>query len=51
MRATAPPRLLELIRSGLEYSAELQAVRTQLRGDFDVRATRPNPTTNPNPNP
>ena len=25
LRATAPPRLLELIRSGLEYSVELQA--------------------------
>ena len=40
MRATAPRRLHELIKTAFEYDKELQAVRTQLRDDFDVRATR-----------
>ena len=36
IRDTAPPKLLELIRAGFEYSPELSEVQARLLDDFDV---------------
>ena len=36
LRATAPPKLLDLIRAGFEYSPALRDVQSKLLADFDV---------------
>lgn len=40
LRATAPPKLLELIRAGFEYSPALRDVQSRLHADFDVARLR-----------
>lgn len=40
IRDTAPPKLLELIRAGFEYSPELRDVQARLLEDFDVARLR-----------
>ena len=40
IRETAPPKLLELIRAGFEYSPELREVQSRLLADFDVSRLR-----------
>ena len=37
---TSPPRLLQLIQSGCEYSPELLRIQSRLLSDFDVSALR-----------
>ena len=40
IRATAPPKLLDLVRAGFEYAPELREVQSRLLETFDVASLR-----------